>query len=94
MLIHRKFAGTLLLLSAQALQAQALNWEGHETWFHEAAPIPELTDGIPTPRPQLLPSCESRAAATAKNSAEQVPIPGRNCWMSREKIENTIKKQP
>jgi hypothetical protein len=57
----------------------ALNWEGHDRFFHEAQPIDEMTEGVPPPRLKPLPLCAEIRLKHAANSYEQVALPGINC---------------
>lgn len=66
-----------MLLSVQP--AYAVNWEGHDEWFHDDMFIRRFTDSMPAPKVHPFPSCEARAAAHAANIYEQVPVPGLNC---------------
>lgn len=59
--------------------ALAVNWEGHENFFHEAVPLEEFTDSVPQPLLQPLPTCEERQKKHDENPFEQVPLPGQNC---------------
>ena len=59
--------------------ALALNWEGHDDWFHDTAPFREFYDGIPAPKTKPMPACSARQAAYDKNRYEQIPLPGVNC---------------
>lgn len=71
----------LLWLGAQFVPgaALALNWEGHDNFFHEAQPLEELTEGVPSPKVKPLPICTDLRQKHAVNSYEQVALPGINC---------------
>ncbi len=62
-----------------ASPANAVNWEGHQDWFHDAAPFSAFTEGVPPPLVTKTPTCAERAAQHAANTYEQVPVPGVNC---------------
>jgi hypothetical protein len=62
-----------------ANDAKAVNWEGHENFFHEAVPITELTEGVAAPLLKPMPTCEAMAERHKANTYEQVPIEGENC---------------
>jgi hypothetical protein len=72
-------ASTVFAVLSLAPPARALNWEGHEDFFHEKIPIPELVEGIERPAPKPLPTCDLRKAKTQANPYEQQPLPGKNC---------------
>jgi hypothetical protein len=57
----------------------ALNWEGHDRFFHEAQPIEEITEGVPPPIVKPLPPCAELRGKHETNSYEQVALPGLNC---------------
>lgn len=63
----------------QAGTAFAINWEGHDEWFHDTTPFRAFYDGIPAPKVKPLPDCTARQAQYEKNRYEQIPLPGRNC---------------
>jgi hypothetical protein len=70
-------------LAAMTPAARAINWEGHDDFFHEAVPLPRLTTGIETPKPKL-PPCSAREVAARDNPYEQQPLPGSNCIEDRK----------
>jgi hypothetical protein len=72
-------AALIALLGAFSSASHAINWEGHETFFHEAVPLPELTEGVPPAKPDAMPTCEVRRRAAEKNPYEQEAIAGVNC---------------
>ncbi|MFO1035019.1 MAG: hypothetical protein U1E15_13455 [Hyphomicrobiales bacterium] len=74
----RLFA-VLFLAALAAAPARALNWEGHDGFFHEALPVPDFTDGVAPPKVKPLPLCEELEKAHATNSYAQIPLPGVNC---------------
>ncbi|MEZ5923686.1 MAG: hypothetical protein R3D57_04810 [Hyphomicrobiaceae bacterium] len=69
----------LLAVLMAASPARALNWEGHDEWFHDVTPFRSFTDLVPKAPPGRLPTCEERAKRAAENAYEQVPLPGTNC---------------
>jgi hypothetical protein len=72
------------LLSAIWLApAYAMNWEGHDAWFHDTAPFRAFYDGIPGPLVKPKPSCAQVRERHLANPYEQTALPGRNC------VENT-----
>jgi len=81
--IHRWWqsglAATFWLGALCPLEASALNWEGHDKFFHEAQPIEELTEGVPPPLTKPQPSCAELRQKHEANSYEQVALPGMNC---------------
>ncbi|MEZ5776066.1 MAG: hypothetical protein R3D33_15580 [Hyphomicrobiaceae bacterium] len=72
-------AAGLVLGSGLAAPALAINWEGHDEWFHDAAPFKSLTDLVAPLPPKRLPPCEERRKAAAANPYEQIALPGVNC---------------
>jgi hypothetical protein len=85
--IHRwgqsGLAAALWLGALCPQQVFALNWEGHDRFFHEAQPIEELTEGVPSPRTKPLPDCTEMRRKHQANSYEQVALPGMNCAEKR-----------
>lgn len=81
--IHRwRQSGLAAVLWLGALCPQpvsALNWEGHDKFFHEAQPIEEITEGVPPPLTKPLPDCAELRRKHEANSYEQVALPGMNC---------------
>jgi hypothetical protein len=69
----------LWLVAALPYSVPALNWEGHDGFFHEALPIEEVTEGVPPPITKPLPSCAELRRKHQANSYEQVALPGMNC---------------
>lgn len=59
--------------------AMAMNWEGHDEWFHDATPFQAFTEGVPPPLSKPMPLCGELAVRHAANSYEQTPLPGKNC---------------
>jgi hypothetical protein len=62
-----------------SFSACAVNWEGHENFFHEAEPLPQLTEGVPPPKVKPKPLCADRRKHATQNPYEQEAIPGVNC---------------
>jgi hypothetical protein len=60
-------------------KAWAMNWEGHNEWFHDTTPFRAFMEGVPPPLLKPQPSCAELAKIHARNSYEQTPLPGRNC---------------
>jgi hypothetical protein len=57
----------------------AMNWEGHDAWFHDTTPFREFYEGIPPPLTKPKPACATLRAKHAGNPYEQTAIPGKNC---------------
>lgn len=77
-----QFGRVLLLLPALFLHVEnagAMNWEGHDAWFHDTTPFQEFYDGIPGPKVKPLPVCDDVTARHKANVYEQTALPGVNC---------------
>jgi hypothetical protein len=59
--------------------AAAINWAGHDAWFHDTAPFQHFIEGVPPPLTRPLPSCEELRKRRKTNIYEQLPLPGQNC---------------
>ena len=70
------FAACLVAFSSRA---EAVNWEGKESWFHDTLPFEAFYEGIPGPLVKPMPSCDDRRQKHALNPYEQTAIPGKNC---------------
>jgi hypothetical protein len=77
------FALGVLCLAVSGAPALALNWEGHDEWFHDMALIDAFTRDLPPPIAKPMPSCASRQAMARGNPYEQIPVPGLNCRPAR-----------
>jgi hypothetical protein len=71
-------------LAGSGAPALALNWEGHDEWFHDMALIEAFTQDLPPPIAKPMPSCASREALARGNPYEQIPVPGLNCRKGRD----------
>jgi hypothetical protein len=73
----------LLFLAAMSVAlptpASAINWEGHDAWFHDNTLFQEFIEGVPPPITKPLPTCDELRKRQQQNSYEQVPLSGRNC---------------
>jgi hypothetical protein len=74
----------VLILSASP--ARAINWEGHQDWFHDSTPFEAFTEGVPPPIAKPKPTCAERARIRAVNVYEQVPVPGVNCVATEDVV--------
>lgn len=64
--------------------AVAMNWEGHDAWFHDTTPFRAFYDGIPGPKVKPRPACDEVTARHEANRYEQTAIPGVNCMAPQD----------
>ena len=65
----------LVLISASAPAALALNWEGHDEWMTEMPAALEYDQA----HPEAAAKWKLKPCAEPQNAYDQVPLPGRNC---------------
>jgi hypothetical protein len=57
----------------------AVNWEGHDEWFHDNTLFDAFMEGVPSAIKKPKPSCAFMRERHAANTYEQTPLPGKNC---------------
>jgi hypothetical protein len=57
----------------------AMNWEGHDEWFHDNSLFQKFMEGVPPPILKPTPLCSVLKKQHAENVYEQTPLPGLNC---------------
>jgi hypothetical protein len=68
-----------LIISLWPAPVLAMNWEGHEEWFHDNSLFQKFMEGVPPPIIKPIPLCRDVKKRHAENVYEQTPLPGKNC---------------
>jgi hypothetical protein len=68
-----------LALAVWPHTVSAMNWEGHDEWFHDNSLFLEFMEGIPPPLLKPKPVCSAIRQRHIENVYEQTALPSLNC---------------
>ena len=72
-----------LAIAIWPVSSFAMNWEGHDEWFHDNTLFEKFIEGVPPPLLKPLPQCLDLMKRHEENVYEQTPLPGKNCLTAK-----------